>query len=536
MGSVGEDDAMRFYSLSYLSSIGLCAKKLEAPNFGGWSDDMIPYNKVDCVACHQLANLLLPNIAANAKLKVAYAIDRRTIAIVSHMEKVGTRIDIDAVNILAKEVSDNVIALDDEIHKHAPAAIGAAIRYKTKKPEADTTAARAGGVYAKSDVGKLIFTGESDGHYNYRKIVAFNPSAQEHRVAALKHICGWVPDKFSKKTGKPTCDKGVLAKLSDEFVFARMLHKYSEYNKLATTYIPAFTKTDMGGRTHPSFLLTATRTSRLSSRNPNFQNIPKDRCRSLIVASPGHKLVCVDLSQIELRILAWLSANLINNFYLWGLYAQGADVHSSNMKLLETTNRRLAKNGIFLKIYGGGAAKLAVTVGIPLQLAVDKLALMNERMPFIDELAACVIRSAMTADGNTIYTMYGHKLCYPYLNSTDRSLAAYAKRQYFNAIIQGTQADIIKYIMCILFHERRITERFGARFLLQIHDELVFEVPEANVPLVSQNIDEVCNNKTMLPGLPIHGVSGWGDSWKEASAHSEERFDAYKKDLYHLTT
>jgi DNA polymerase-1 len=225
---------------------------------------------------------------------------------------------------------------------------------------------------------------------------------------------------------------------------------------------------------------------------------------------------------------------VVGNYYLWGLYQQGADVHASNMQLLETTDRRLAKNGIFLKIYGGGAGKLAATLGIPLVTAQDKLKLMDERMPFIGEVASVIVNQALKAKGNTIYTLYGHKLAYPYITSSDKSLAAKARRQYFNGAIQGTQSDIIKLIMVTLVDDVQydIVQRYGARLLLQVHDELVFEVPEGNVPIVAPIIDSVCTNTTMLPGLPIIGICGWADNWKLASAHSEVRADEYKKEMY----
>ena len=533
LGSMGEEDAMRLYSLSALGKIGLCSQKLDSPLFTEWSDAMEPYNKGDCKATYELAEVVLPAVTQDTKASRAYALDKRMIPILSGMQQYGTMVDKAAVDVLAEKVTTRAMEVDTAIRAQAAGVLGPVVlstnhRGDTVKPKP--------GLYPAGDVGSWVYEGlnEAKGKYAYRKVVPFNPSSAPHRVIALKELCGWVPSKFSKKTNDPVCDKTILAELADDYHFAHQLAELGKLQKLVSTYLPAFSKTDYQGRIHPGFLLTATRTSRLSSREPNFQNIPKQDMRELIVARPGCKIVVVDLSQIELRILAWLAAQLANNFYLWGLYSQGADVHSSNMRLLETDNRRLAKNGIFLKIYGGGAGKLAATLGIPLVEAQDKLRLMDERMPFINEVADVVISQAFKAKGNTIYTLYGHKLAYPYITSNDRKLSSKAKRQYFNGIIQGSQSDIIKIIMTVLYYEERynICENYGARFLLQVHDEVVWEVAESNVPIVMNMVDEVCTNKTMLPGLPIIGISGSGDNWKTASENSEVRAAEYVKKTY----
>jgi DNA polymerase I-like protein with 3'-5' exonuclease and polymerase domains len=529
LGSLGDDDAMRFYSLSSLGGMGLCSAKLESPTFSEFTEAMVPYNRGDCIATHDLANLILPALTKDDKANRAYNLDRKMVPIVSAMQATGTKVDKEAIAKLAEEVTTEIVKVDALIKVQVGGVLGAK-KYCIRQRH-DTTQASDSGLYPATAIGYHVYEGlDTDkGRYAYRPVVEFNANSSAHRAIALRKLCGWVPSKFSRKTNEPTCDKSVLHDLSESYEFARQLLTHSKLSKLVSTYIPAFTKTDYQSRIHPSFLLTATRTGRLSSREPNFQNIPKEACRDFIVAREGYKLVVVDLSQIELRILAFLAATLVGNYYLWGLYAQGADVHSSNMKLLETTNRRLAKNGIFLKIYGGGAGKLAATLGIPLQEAKDKLELMNERMPFIDEVSSIIVKQAYRSPSSTIYTMYGHKLCYPYLKSDDREMVAMAKRQLFNGTIQGTQSDIIKLMMCILWYDKQIHINYGARFLMQVHDELVFEVPESNTPIVMDIIDRVCTNKTMLPGLPIIGISGCGDTWKSASEHSEMRAAEYTK-------
>lgn len=534
MGSMGDEDAMRFYSLAHLGKLGLCAIKKESPSFEQFSEEMVPYNMTDCLACYQLANFLLPNIKEDPQLSKAYSLDIKTQPITSYMEKVGTPIDVAEVDAISRDTTDVLHKVGQYIRSVCPAVAGTGKPKKYKTKQTNLVNVSGNGVYTHADIGKLVPCGNDDGYYLYHQVQEFNPASTPHKVKALKGLTGWQPTSYSKKTGSPTCDKHTLKELSEKYEFAEALLLFQKHNKLVTTYLPAFSKTDIASRIHPSFLLTATRTSRFASRNPNFQNIPKERCRKLIRASKGNVIVSIDLSQIELRILAYYAAVITHNFYLWGLYNKGADVHDSNMKLLETENRKLAKIAIFLRIYGGGPPKLAAQLDIGLQEATDKLQLMEERMPFISELANIVVNTAKRAPGNIINTLYGHRLCYPYIKSKDRELRAKAERQYFNGSIQGTQADVIKRMMCELWYVHDIVGRYGARILLQIHDELVFEVPESNYPLVMDILTSTAWNKEYLPGLMVEGTAGVGETWEESSADGDRRHQEKRKEIYGL--
>lgn len=533
LGSTGDEDSMRFYSLKNLASFGLCQVKMESPGFEEYSEYMVQYNEGDCKATYQLANTVLPSIESNANLKRAYALDLKTQEVATLMEVNGTPIDVAAVDEFANVVSEHTEQCFKWLTVQVPGVVSKWKKpkvYKEKKSDMLTVKPSRTGIYSRADVGRYVYCGDNEDGYLYKMVESFSPTAAQHRAIALMAKCGWVPSKFGK-TGVPNCDKSILAELADEHELAKVLQEYQQYSKLATTYIPAFAKTDPFGRIHPSFPMTATRTGRFSSRAPNFQNLPRDnRVRSLVRAGKGNVIINVDLSQIELRVLAWYCAQVLNNFYLWGLYQQGADVHEANRKLLEC-ERPTAKKAIFTKVYGGGAVKIASGCGISLVEAKRTVDYMDTRMPFIEELRKVLIRTALRS-GCRLFTMYGHALAYPDLKHSDSAKRSRAERQIFNGMIQGSSADIIKLLMCLLHYEHRLAERFKCVLLMSVHDELLFECPEGNSPICMDIIDKVFCNKQLLPGLPVEGISGQGQTWLEAKKDSERRYDEWHTQTY----
>jgi len=194
------------------------------------------------------------------------------------------------------------------------------------------------------------------------------------------------------------------------------------------------------------------------------------------------------------------------------------------MLLLNTTDRRLAKNCIFLKVYGGGPSKLAATASVSLSEATRIYNELNNKIPGLEKLRQAIISKVLRTPNKVLRTLYGHNLVYPYIDSYDSGIRSQAERQYFNGIIQGTQADIIKIVMAELYHQHQVNTRLGAILIMQIHDELVFEVPEGNAPILCDVLMRVCNNnKHLLPGLPVTGTPGIGHTWKEAKLDGEAR-------------
>lgn len=522
---VGDDDNMRFYSLRHMGQLGYCDAKIEFSNeWNKFSEEMITYNQGDAKSCAQLAKNLLSIMIQDVQTFDAYIIDLCTAVMCVEMNRNGVYIDPDRLTEILIEKEQEHERLNNEICTMVPAVAVKEKSYVYPKRIDQIVSISPTGIYKQNQIGRFVFVGKKGSEHIYRIVEKFGVTKPDHVRIALKHHCNWEPTKFSQKTGKASVDKTVVQQLSDRYVFARLLLKYRKVDKLLTTYLRPFQTTDADNRIHPSFLTCATVTSRLASRAPNFQNIPRGDARRLVTASSSeHRIVCIDLSQIELRILAWYMAMVVGktdpqSAYLWKLYEQDADVHEANRKMMNT-ERKNAKIAIFLYIYGGGPSKLAAQVDISIPEAQEIIKNMTSSITALPVLKKIVETRAEKK--RVLRTMYGHKLTYPNLwESKDRSRIHRAKRQYFNGLIQGSQADIMKILM---WKSRHALESCGAKLLMQIHDELVFEVPFGNVPWFCDELNTIFNNRILLKGLKISATPGVGSSWAEAKEDGERR-------------
>lgn len=524
LGSKGDEDALRFYSLSSLSRMGLCSAKVEySNNWNEFSMEMLKYNQGDVGSTFELYNSL--KAMMDEHTMSAYIIDMlATDAIINFGGCTVDQTSLDKV-YLSKE--NRLQEVEDRLFQLAPC-VGAKVSKRKRKPPETQLVYAKQGVYAASDVHKFVYLGQENKNHNVIEIEPFNPNSNAHVAVVLKALCPtWQAIKRTKK-GNVSVDKNVLKDLADEgYEIAALLLEQSKLQKTVSTHLRAFREADQYGKIYPSFLIPGTRTGRLSSRNPNFQNIPKDDCRSLIIAGEGRTLVCCDLSQIELRILGWYMWKFLPNVpgsdYFFRLYEAFADVHASNVTMMglegREHSRRLAKIGIFLYIYGGMAKRLSLSLAISMEEAKAIIENLEQNIPALPQLRELMIRYARNYD--VCRTIYGRKIVYPELkNGKSNYDVAQAERQYFNAAIQGSQADIIKILMAQC---RKPLELYGGANIMQVHDELIFDVPEGNAFSFCNDIMPLFNNRTILPGFRVIGVPGVGKSWADAKADGETR-------------
>jgi DNA polymerase-1 len=325
------------------------------------------------------------------------------------------------------------------------------------------------------------------------------------------------------KTGLST-DVDVLTRLAGEHPLPAKILEYRALAKLKSTYVdtlPAAVN-PATGRLHTSFNQTVAATGRLSSSDPNLQNIPirgddGRRIRAAFVAPAGQVLVVADYSQIELRVLAHLSEDPA----LLSAFRAGDDVHARTAAevfgvlpgIVTAEMRRTAKVINFGIIYGMGPQRLARELGIPLADAERYIASYFERYAGVRAYMARVQAEARTR--GYVTTLLGRRRSFPDLASPHRGVVQAAERAAANTPIQGSAADLIKLAMLAV--ERRVREaRCAAAMILQVHDELVFEVAAdqraAAVPLIRAAMEEV------YPlGVPLRVDIGWGPNW--AAAH-----------------
>jgi DNA polymerase-1 len=324
-------------------------------------------------------------------------------------------------------------------------------------------------------------------------------------------------------TGQPSTAEDVLEELAESYALPKLVMEYRGLAKLKSTYTDTLPDqiNARTGRVHTSYHQAVAATGRLSSTDPNLQNIPirtpeGRRIRQAFIAPPGHKLVAADYSQIELRIMAHLSgdAGLLQAF------AADKDIHQATagevfgMPLAEVTSdqRRSAKAINFGLIYGMSAFGLAKQLGIDRGSAQKYVDLYFERYPGVKEFMDRTRRQAKAA--GYVETVYGRRLYLPDINSKDRARQQYAERSAINAPMQGTAADIIKRAM-IDVDRWLLADKVPARIIMQVHDELVLEVEVSAIDTVTDELRKRMSSAAELR-VPLKVDAGIGDNWDEA--------------------
>jgi DNA polymerase-1 len=326
--------------------------------------------------------------------------------------------------------------------------------------------------------------------------------------------------KRTPKGGRST-DADVLEALADRHALPARLLTYRELDKLKGTYIDALPRyvNSATGRIHTRFDQAVAATGRLSSSDPNLQNIPirselGRAIRAAFVAPPGHVILSADYSQIELRILAHLAQDpeLIDAF------ATGADVHARTAALIlgkpevlvTPEERRAAKTINFGVIYGMGDSALAKQLGIPREQAARFIAAYFERYAGVARYMEKTVEVAR--QGEAVRSLLGRRRFLPNLHSANRALRFEAERIGRNMPIQATAADILKLAMVELGSEAAAP---SARMVLTVHDELVFEVPEGQAKEAGERIRERMQGAMKL-AVPLVVDVGYGGSWADA--------------------
>lgn len=328
-----------------------------------------------------------------------------------------------------------------------------------------------------------------------------------------------------KKTpkGQPSTAEPVLQELALDYPLPALIMEYRGLSKLKSTYTDQLPREiDQGtGRIHTSYRQAVAATGRLSSVDPNLQNIPirtdeGRRVRRAFVAPPGTRLLAADYSQIELRIMAHLSqdAGLLDAF------AQGLDIHRAtaaevfgeSIETVQDDQRRSAKAINFGLIYGMSAFGLANQLGISRASAQEYIDLYFDRYPGVQDYMERT--RSFAADEGYVETLFGRRLYLPEIKASNYMRRQGAERQAINAPMQGTAADIIKRAMVTV--DRWLTDREPAsRMIIQVHDELVLEVPEGDVDRVGAGVSQLMSDAASL-AVPLVVEVGVGSDWDAA--------------------
>ncbi len=440
-------------------------------------DKATEYAAEDADVALRLWRALKPRLAAERMTTVYETLERPMVRALALMEARGIRIDTDILSRLSGEFAQTMARLEAEIY----AVAGGAFNLGSTKQLADILFGRMG-----------------------------LPGARKTPTGAWSTSARVLDDLAEAGNG-----------------FARLVLEWRQVSKLRSTYtdaLPTFADKDTR-RVHTSFQLAATTTGRLSSSDPNIQNIPirteaGRKIRTAFVAAPGHKLVSADYSQIELRLLA----HIADIPQLKQAFAEGRDIHAITasemfgvpLDAMTGEVRRRAKAINFGIIYGISAFGLANQLSIPQGEASTYIKTYFERFPGIRAYMDATKRTAR-AQGY-VTTLFGRRCHYPRITASNPSERAFNERAAINAPIQGTAADIIRRAMVRM--DRALADAgLAARMLLQVHDELVFEVPddevEATIPVVRRVMVDAPHPAVVL-SVPLAVDAGAAGNWDEA--------------------
>jgi len=325
------------------------------------------------------------------------------------------------------------------------------------------------------------------------------------------------------KTGYST-DTRVLRTIRSEHEIVAVLEEWRELSKLINTYLgPLPSMIGEDGRLHTTFNQAVAATGRLSTSNPNLQAIPirtelGREIRSAFVAEPGWKLVSADYSQVELRILAHVSGEP----KLREAFARGEDIHAATaaevlgrpQAELTKDERNIAKMVNFGIIYGISAFGLSENLEIPREQAQTYIDAYLARFPHVQDFIARTIEQA-SKDGY-VTTLLGRRRLVPEIRASNRQTRSLGERLAVNSVMQGTAADVIKVAM-VSVDKRLRAEGRASRLVLQVHDELLLEAPDAEVPAAREALrEEMCAAYPLDPPLAVD--VGVGDDWHQAKS------------------
>ncbi|MGI0118467.1 DNA polymerase I [Zooshikella sp. RANM57] len=432
-----------------------------------------PYAAEDADITLQLHHTLWPKLEAEPKLaSLCDSVEKPLVSVLSRMERNGALIDSALLNKQSKELAIRLSELEQQ---------------------------------------------------------AYDAAGQTFNLGSPKQLQEIFFEKLKlpviKKTpkGQPSTAEPVLQELALDYPLPKLILEYRGLSKLKSTYTDRLPEqvNPHTGRVHTSFHQAVTATGRLSSSDPNLQNIPirsaeGRRIRQAFIAPKGYKIVSADYSQIELRIMAHLSADS----GLKNAFAHGMDVHKATAaevfgvphEQVTDNQRRNAKAINFGLIYGMSAFGLAKQLGISRQSAQEYIDLYFERYPGVLNYMESIREQA--AEQGYVETLLGRRLYLPEIRSRNALQRKAAERTAINAPMQGTAADIIKQAM-IAVDQWLSEQKVNAKMIMQVHDELVFEVHEEQVTFLTENIKSLMEKTTRLD-VPLLVDVGVGDNWDEA--------------------
>jgi DNA polymerase I len=434
------------------------------------------YAAEDADVTLQLRNKFQPLLDSKSVRKVFEEVENPLVKVLTDMEFEGIRVDMDFLNLYSKELEKEAAQAEANVYRDA------GVRFNLSSPK---------------QLGEVLFDK-----------LKLDPKARK------------------TKTGQYATGEDVLLKLAHQNKIVDDILAYRELTKLKSTYVDALPAiiNRRSGRVHTSYAQAVAVTGRLSSNNPNLQNIPvrtergREIRKAFIPRDENHVLVSADYSQIELRIVAAISGD--PNMCL--AFKEKKDIHTATAakvfgveeKDVTKEMRYRAKSVNFGIIYGQGAFGLADNLGISRSEA--KTIIDNYKTQFVNIQKYMDDTIQFARENGYVETLMGRKRWLRDINSGNFTVRGFAERNAINSPIQGTAADMIKLAM-IRIHETFAQQRFKSKMLLQVHDELVFDAHRDEVEIIKPIIIECMQTALLLPNeVPAEAEIGSGKNWLEA--------------------
>jgi DNA polymerase-1 len=506
----------------------------EGVTIGAWSDDFVPRLRDAEIVAHDYKALpRLTQLPAEDTMIAAYLIEPGRPAY--ELDDLAAEYGVEALPEPEVEEETASLVRAAEVPRRLAAPLRARLRERGSEDLYDRIELPLTAVLASmEDVGIKIDTyrmGEITARLADRveelESRAYALAGEEFMLGSTQQLARILFEKLELtpgrkgKTGYST-DTRVLRAIRHEHEIVEVVEEWRELTKLMNTYLgPLPTLIGDDGRLHTHFNQAVAATGRLSTSNPNLQAIPirtdlGREIRSAFVAEPGCRLVSADYSQVELRILAHVSGEP----KLREAFARGEDIHAAtaaevlgkDQATLTKDERNIAKMVNFGIIYGISAFGLSENLEIPREEAQEYIDAYLARFPMVQDFIHRTIEQAKQ-DGY-VTTLFGRRRPVPEIRASNRQTRGLGERLAVNSVMQGTAADIIKVAM-VSIHRRLVDEGRGSHLVLQVHDELLVEAPDAEVSTVKELVRaEMCNAYPLDPPLAVD--VGAGDDWNEA--------------------
>jgi DNA polymerase-1 len=432
------------------------------------------YAAEDADVTLQLKNVFDPKLKQVEAEKLIHGIEHPLIYVLADMEYEGVRIDHNTLSEFSKELEVDIAKLEKVVYEKA------GVRFNIASPK---------------QLGEVLF-----------EKLLLDPKAKK------------------TKTGQYQTGEDVLLSLAAKSDIVRDILDYRQLQKLKSTYVDALPQmvNAKTGRVHTSYNQAIAATGRLSSTNPNLQNIPirtergREVRKAFIPRDENHTIISADYSQIELRIIAEISRDVnMREAFIKNLdihTATAANVYGIALDQVDSTQRRNAKAVNFGIIYGQSAFGLSQSLGIPRKEAADIIENYFAQYPGIKQYMSDTMNFAR--ENGYVCTLMGRRRYLRDINSANATVRGFAERNAINAPIQGSAADMIKIAM-INIHKEFCVMNLDARMTMQVHDELIFDVPHNEVEIVKPIIVENMKN-AIKTEVPIMVEIGSGLNWLEA--------------------